>query len=123
VPMRALSLAEQRKKQIRINLTGEAQASPLTQRIKDMDYVEAFEVIAQAIGDMRRRIIALEAKGSVASGSDDRLAELEASIELLSSRVDDIDVEEEVETAIDAIDWEEHVREALRGISLSVIVD
>jgi hypothetical protein len=88
-----------------------------------MDYVEAFEVIAQAIGDMRRRIIALEAKGSVASGSDDRLAELEASIELLSSRVDDIDVEEEVETAIDAIDWEEHVREALRGISLSVIVD
>jgi hypothetical protein len=88
-----------------------------------MDYVEAFEVIAQAIGDMRRRIIALEATGSVASGSDSRLAELEASIELLSSRVDDINVEGEVETAIDCIDWEEHVREALRCISLSVIVD
>ena len=88
-----------------------------------MDYVEAFEVIAQAVGDMRRRIIALEATGSVASGSDNRLAELEESLKLLSSRVYDIDIEREVETAIDCIDWEEHVKEALRSVSFSVTVD
>jgi len=88
-----------------------------------MDYVEAFEVIAQAVGDMRRRIIALEAKGNIAEGDADRLAELETSLELLSSRVDDIDVEREVETAIDRVDFEEHVKEALRGLNFSVVVD
>jgi hypothetical protein len=88
-----------------------------------MDYVEAFEVIAQAVGDMRRRIIALEAKGSVADGDDSRLAELEASIELLSSRVDDIDVEREVEAAIDCIDWEDKVKNAiLECVTFEVVV-
>ena len=88
-----------------------------------MDYVEAFEVIAQAIGDIRRRIIALEAKGSVAEGDIDRLAELEASIELLSSRVDDIDIEREVETAIDCIDWEDKIKSAiLECVTFEVVV-
>jgi len=88
-----------------------------------MDYVEAFEVIAQAVGDMRRRLIALEAKGSVASGIDNRLAKLEESVKLLSSGVDDINVEREVDAAIDCIDWEEHVKEALRSVSFNVTVN
>jgi len=88
-----------------------------------MDYVEAFEIIAQAVGDMRRRIIALEAKGSVAEGDDSRLAELEASIELLSSRVDDIDVEREVEAAMERIDWEDKVKNAiLECVTFEVVV-
>ena len=88
-----------------------------------MDYVEAFEVIAQAIGDIRRRIIALEAKGSVAEGDVDRLAELEASIKLLSSRVDEIDIEREVETAIDDIDWEDKIKSAiLECVTFEVVV-
>ena len=78
-----------------------------------MDYVEAMETVTKTIGDMRRRLISVEAALDVAGRDNSRLEELETRLERLLSRV------EEVED----IDIDDKIRDAFRDASFTVTID
>ena len=96
--------------------------------VSDQDYFQAFEVLTATIADMRRRIIALEARDAV--DLEDRIDTIAASLKennTLANWIVDI-----VEGKIDDIDWEskisEHLQDetvlgALAGHSMTVTFD
>ena len=92
-----------------------------------MDYVEALEVIAQAVGDIRRRIVALETKINIIDGGPPDNEELARRIEDLENKDWNDSWETEVNSliqiALGEIDFEEHVREAIGNMSFSITVD
>lgn len=92
-----------------------------------MDYVEALTTVAESLGDIRRRLIALEAQVKAYDGDT-------PSVEALVERIEDLenkdwndswesDVSSIVEAALLDIDWSDHVKEALNDISFTVTVD
>lgn len=75
-----------------------------------MDYVEALEVIAKSIGDMRRRLISVEATLDVAGRDNSRLEELETRLERLLSRVEELE----------NVDFDDKVKDVINDITFSV---
>jgi len=92
-----------------------------------MDYVEALMAVAESLSDIRRRLIALETSFASLDGNTSSLEELVERIDHLETKEWNENWESEVdslvEAAIENIDWEDKVRDALGGISFSVVVD
>ena len=92
-----------------------------------MDYVEALMAVAKSLSDIRRRLIALETSFASLDGNTSSLEELVERIDHLETKEWNENWESEVdslvEAAIENIDWEDKVRDALGGISFSVVVD
>jgi len=92
-----------------------------------MDYVEALMAVAESLGDIRRRLIALEA--SVATMDGDTPS-IEALVERIESLEDyewqnawESEVDSLIEAAIENIDFEDKVGDALRSMSISLSID
>ena len=78
--------------------------------VSDQDYFQAFEVLTATIADMRRRIIALEARDAV--DLEDRIDTIAASLKennTLANWIVDI-----VEGKIDDIDWESKINDNIQ---------
>ena len=79
-----------------------------------MDYVEALMAVAESLGDIRRRLIALEAQVEAYDGDT-------PSVEALVERIEDLenkDWNDNWESDVSSI-----VKEALNDISFTVTVD
>ena len=79
-----------------------------------MDYVEALMAVAESLGDIRRRLIALEAQIATYDGDT-------PSVEALVERIEDLenkDWNDNWESDVSSI-----VKEALNDISFTVTVD
>jgi hypothetical protein len=92
-----------------------------------MDYVEALTAIAESLGDIRRRLIALEVKVEHLDGDTPSQEDLIERIESLEEYDWQSSWEPEVESLIDAaiesIDLEDKIRDALRSMSISLSID
>jgi hypothetical protein len=92
-----------------------------------MDYVEALLTLTATMADMRKRIIALEAKVEHLDGDTPSVEALVERIEELENRDWNDSWEDNVvsiaEAAIDNIDWEDKVMAEVRGMSISLSID
>ena len=92
-----------------------------------MDYVEALMAVAESLGDIRRRLIALEAQVKAYDGDT-------PSVEALVERIENLEdydwqtsweseVDSLIEAAIENVDWEDKVKNAiLECVTFEVVV-
>jgi hypothetical protein len=85
-----------------------------------MDYVEALTAIAESLGDIRRRLIALEVKVEALDGDT-------PSVEALVERIENLECYDWQSSLIDAaiktMDIEDKVEDALRSMSISLSIN